>query len=69
MKIPDPRQLLTVNETSRMLSVSRATLYRMLQDDPSFPRPVKLTQKSTRWRYDQICLFINQKSSASVDSP
>ncbi|HTN32265.1 MAG TPA: AlpA family phage regulatory protein [Pseudomonas sp.] len=44
-----PRQaLVRMPEVQALTGLARPTIYRMIQRDPSFPRPVKLTTSTAR---------------------
>ncbi|PWK55593.1 helix-turn-helix transcriptional regulator [Roseicyclus mahoneyensis] len=56
--MPDVPKLISVKETANLLSVSRATLYRIQKRDPRFPEPLHLSPGCVRWRADQISAYI-----------
>ncbi|WP_371311882.1 helix-turn-helix transcriptional regulator [Pseudovibrio flavus] len=35
-------------------SVSRQTIWRWIESDPTFPKPVKLSPRCTRWRLPEV---------------
>lgn len=45
--------LLNIKEASRMLSLSRSSIYNRLKDDPSFPRPRRIG-KLTRFMRNEL---------------
>jgi len=53
-------RLMNLKETAELLSVSRATLYRMQKRDPRFPPPLHLSPGCVRWREDQIRAYIQR---------
>ncbi|SON54330.1 putative transcriptional regulator [Hartmannibacter diazotrophicus] len=55
-----PRRLLRVENVTTMLNVSRATFYRMLKNDETFPKPVKMG-KLTMFSDAEINDWIGQK--------
>lgn len=57
--MPNLPKLMSVKETADLLSVSRATLYRIQKRDPRFPEPLHLSRGCVRWRADQISAYIN----------
>lgn len=65
--------LLRVREVSKILGISRSTIYAHLQqraDQPrsDFPRPIRLIQgqrSSVRWRADEIQAWIDSRHRAS----
>ena len=44
------RNFLTVEDVAARFGVSRSTVWRWQQTNPSFPRPVTLSPGCTRWR-------------------
>lgn len=46
--------------------VHRTTVRRWVQNDPSFPRPVKLSPGSTRWKLDDIEKWEAARAEASA---
>jgi len=46
---PYMERLLTVADVCEVLSISRATVYRLRDDDPSFPNPIYVTNRGPRW--------------------
>lgn len=45
---------------------SRATVWRWLKNDPSFPRPVSLSSGCTRWKLEDLEAWERGKSSAAA---
>jgi len=45
--------LLNIKDASRMLSLSRSSIYNRLKDDPSFPRPRRIG-KLTRFMRNEL---------------
>lgn len=43
-----PRILVRIPEVQALTGLARPTIYRLIQRDPSFPRPVKLTTSTAR---------------------
>lgn len=46
--------LIRVTELATMLSVSRSTIWRWVKDNSTFPNPIKVSDKVTAWRRDEI---------------
>lgn len=42
-------RLLTIEETGRRIGLSKVSVYRLIKRDPSFPRPLKLSARCTRF--------------------
>lgn len=49
--------LLKRPEVERMTSLSRTTLYRLIQQD-QFPKPVQLTARAVAWRSSDVAAWI-----------
>ena len=60
-------RLMNLKETDELLSVSRATLYRMQKRDPWFPPPLQLSPGCVRWREDQIHAYIQRLTPTMPD--
>lgn len=50
---PDPI-FLTVSQVADLIGVSKATVYRMVHEQPAFPKPQKIGKRASRWRYDEV---------------
>ncbi|EPI0004157.1 helix-turn-helix transcriptional regulator [Escherichia coli] len=53
-------KLLTVRQVLELLNISRGKLYKLLRNDPLFPRPIKLGWK-LYFLPDEIDDFISQQ--------
>lgn len=51
------QQYLSDHEVAERFSTSRATVWRWVQRNPSFPRPVKISAGTTRWRLSDLVRF------------
>ena len=47
-------RLLRLPEVLERIGVGRTMLYRLLAEDPTFPRPVKVGRKIVAWRSDLL---------------
>lgn len=47
-----------------ILDVHRGTVWRLTREDPTFPRPIKLSRGATRWRLSEVFAWIEAKASA-----
>jgi predicted DNA-binding transcriptional regulator AlpA len=56
----EKRKLIDIHEFSTRLSVSRSSIYRLLKEDTSFPRPVKIGPRRV--------VFVQLEADAYVDS-
>ena len=55
--------LLTRDDVLDLLTVTRATLYRLMKSD-GFPRPIKLGEQTLRWNRLEIDTWLEQKPRA-----
>ncbi|MDR6503564.1 prophage regulatory protein [Burkholderia ambifaria] len=60
-----PIQILRVPAVAKRLGISRPTIYRWLQHDPLFPRPIKIGSYSVGWIESEIDAFIEARIRAS----
>ena len=54
--------LLTVKDVTARLSVARPTIYKILNRDPTFPRPIYIANRVPRWREEDIQAWIDAKA-------
>ena len=47
-------RLMRLPQVIERLGVGHSTLYRLVADDPTFPRPVKVGRKVVAWRSDLL---------------
>ena len=57
------RRILRRREVSQLVSLSLATLYRMIARG-EFPRPVRLSPRLTGWRSDEIDAWLDSRERA-----
>ncbi|GAB6044822.1 hypothetical protein JCM11957_04200 [Caminibacter profundus] len=50
------------NEIAEMFSIGRATLYKYLNEDPEFPKPLKVSSKVTLWNVWEIEEYFKKRS-------
>jgi predicted DNA-binding transcriptional regulator AlpA len=48
------QQFLSDRQAAERYGVGRATIWRWLREDPSFPRPVRFTPGCTRWSLPEL---------------
>lgn len=46
--------MVDVKEAAAMLSIGESTVWKKVKEDPSFPQPVRLSPKYTRFKVDDI---------------
>ncbi|WP_322051344.1 helix-turn-helix transcriptional regulator [Paraburkholderia bannensis] len=56
-----PIQILRLPDVEKRLGMSRPTIYRWLQKDPCFPRPVKLGSHSVGWVESEINAWLGAR--------
>jgi prophage regulatory protein len=56
-----PIQILRVPAVAKKLGISRPTIYRWLQQDPSFPRPIKIGSYAVGWLESELDAFIESR--------
>jgi len=62
---------MTVDEVAQRYSVSNATVWRWVKNDPSFPEPIKLSAGTSRWAEEQLRAFERhafERSASKADS-
>ena len=52
-------QLLSIDETTQVLRLSRSTLYRLHKSDPNFPKMIKVG-RSSRFRLSDLEDYVRQ---------
>ncbi|MGH3442000.1 MAG: helix-turn-helix transcriptional regulator [Nitriliruptorales bacterium] len=57
------RPLLTLEEVAELLGVTRWTVKRLRDTDPSFPPPAMLSTRTPRWRPDDLEAWISGRVS------
>ena len=55
--------MLKPTEVADRLGVTRGTVYKILNTDPTFPRPIYVTPKSPRWRPADVDTWIERKAA------
>jgi predicted DNA-binding transcriptional regulator AlpA len=53
--------LTSVRTIARYMGVGISTVWRYAQQDPDFPRPVKLSARCTRWRVGDIRSYLKAR--------
>ncbi len=53
--------LLTRGEVQERLSISRTSIYRLLESDASFPKPIRIAGRTLRWRESAIAAWIDSR--------
>ena len=58
-----PYYLMTVSDVCQFLKVDRKTLY-VLRFSDLFPKPLKLSERSLRWRSDEVLTWLERDRAA-----
>ena len=61
INIPPARRFVTDVEIAEIFGCHRTWAWRMLKRDATFPRPLKLSPGTTRWRAEEIEAWVDQK--------
>lgn len=56
--------MLNVREVAGRLGLSVRTIWRLAKD-PSFPRPINVAKKATRWRADEVDVYLGQRQASA----
>ena len=56
--------LLKDTEIAEAIGINRATVWRYVKSDPTFPRPLKLAPKCTRFRASDFEAWLSSKAAA-----
>ena len=57
----DSYLVVTVTEATKLLRISKPTLYRYLQKDHTFPKPIQLTEKKVVFRVEALKKWLASK--------
>lgn len=58
-----PTRLLRLPEVISLTGLSRDSIYRLIREG-SFPRHIKVAERASRWREDELAAWIAQRSAA-----
>ncbi|WP_084619943.1 AlpA family phage regulatory protein [Devosia chinhatensis] len=56
---------LSDKQLAERFSIKRTSVWRWVKVDPSFPRPIRLTAKCTRWRETEILAWEKSREGAA----
>ena len=57
----DDKLVVTVSDAIKLLCISRPTLYRYMQQDPTFPKAIHLTEKKVVFRVEALKRLVASK--------
>lgn len=64
MSMTSPRTFMSAKEVTEFLRISRSTLWRLEQTDPTFPRKLVLTCRKVGWFLDDLEEWLESKQLA-----
>lgn len=56
--------LLSADQVGALFSVHRSTVFRMAREDDSFPKPLKLSRNTPRWRATELNAWLAERAAA-----
>ena len=59
-----PRRYLRMPEVIRMTGMSKSTVWEKSKNDPAFPKPVKVSDRCTAWRSDELMTWLDSRPLA-----
>lgn len=60
-----PIKILRLRDVQTRIGISRPTIYRWLDSDPSFPRPVKIGSRSIGWIESEVNQWLEARILSS----
>ena len=58
--------ILTTPEFCDFVKISRAQLFRLIKRDPDFPRPIRVSTRTLRWRLRDINRWMDVRTEATA---
>lgn len=64
-------QMMRLKDVIQITRLSRSTIYEIMDEkskryDPTFPKQIKLTERSVVWRADQIAAWLESKFGDAI---
>lgn len=56
--------LVSAEEIGFALNIDRSSVFRMVRTEPDFPRPLKLSRNTPRWRATEINAWLAARAAA-----
>jgi len=53
------QKLYRINELTKVLSLSRSTIWRLTKTEPLFPKPIRISGKMTVFKADQLDIYLD----------
>lgn len=63
-----PVLAISVASAARMLGLSRASVYRLAKDDPTFPKVRRIGKRAARIRLADLTAWLDEKQQAPIAS-
>lgn len=60
------QKLLKISEVAGVLGLSRVIVYRLIRDDPDFPRPLYVRPRAPRFRQADIERWLERRAKAAA---
>ena len=52
-----------IKQAAQYLGMGESTVWRKAKTDPDFPKPIKLSERVTAWRVDDLEAYIERQAS------
>ena len=59
-------ELLKPSDVAALLGVARSTFYKLADNDPTFPKPLRLLPRCPRWREADVRAWLESKLPPSA---
>lgn len=59
-------QMISVDKLSEQLGVSPSFIWRKIKDDPTFPQPIKISHRVTRWKVSEVEAFVQRMADGAA---
>lgn len=60
------RECLRVPDVAAFLGCGVATVWRRTKDDPTFPKPIKLSERVTVWKLSELEAWVDSRRQAAA---
>lgn len=60
------RECLRVPDVASFLGCGVATVWRRTKDDPTFPKPIKLSERVTVWKLSELKAWVDSRRQAAT---
>lgn len=66
MKQQEPK-LKRAKDSASHLAMGVSTLWRKSKEEPDFPQPIRLSERVTVWRVDDLDAYIERKAASTME--